>query len=173
MTITARADAPTNRPAQRGLTMIEVLAAMVIFSAGAVVLFGWIGQAADRMGRLAVEQKQLFAELAALEFAKSLNPMRQPTGTINVAQTELHWTSTAIGVEKMAREVGGTDGAYMVQLYRVRIEALAQDGSAAERSLLLAGWRQTRPVRRIDPFGNRPSNAAPAPTSVPGPTNVR
>lgn len=160
------------RPAQRGLTMIEVLAAMVIFSAGAVVLFGWIGQVADRMSRLAVEQQQLFAELAAIEFAKSLNPMKQPAGTITVGDTEIRWQSTAIGSERMARNAAGAEGAYMVQLYRVQMAAQPRAGRIAERDLLLAGWRQTRPIGQATPFGGADLRPAMPAIPVPGGSNL-
>ena len=66
--------------AQVGLSMIEVMAAMVIFSTGAVILFGWIAQMATRLSTLEVEQARLFAELSALEFTRSLNPMLQGKG---------------------------------------------------------------------------------------------
>lgn len=99
--------APTVRAAQRGLTMIEVLAAMVIFSTGAVVLFSWITGTADRLNRLGQEQNQLFGELAALEYARSLNPMQQPSGSTKVGDTTVEWQAQPIGEEQRTRGLGG------------------------------------------------------------------
>ena len=70
------------RSAARGFSLLEVIAAMVIFSAGATVLFSWIGQTATRLRTVGSEQRQLFGQLAALEFARTLNPMLRPSGEL-------------------------------------------------------------------------------------------
>lgn len=164
---------------QAGLTMIEVLAAMVIFSTAAVVLFGWIGQAADRMARLATEQRQLFAELAALEFARSLNPMQQPNGSQVVAGTEIKWKSRPLGLEYpvgsgtgglVSGAAGAGSGAYAVQLFTVDMEAIATNGESSVRSVVLAGWRQTRAINDSVLFGVASGGSPPSvtpPTATP------
>lgn len=148
------------RARQAGFSMIEVLAAMVIFGTSAALLFSWIGQTADRLHRLNVEQGQLFAELAALEYMRALNPMQQPDGEVRLGDTLVRWQAAPVGTEERARGPGATEGAYMVQLYRVRLttrSATAPGTPAAnERSLYLAGWRQTHETRRELPFALDP-----------------
>lgn len=146
---------------QRGLTMIEVLAAMVVLSIGAVVLFGWIGQAASRLALLSAEQRQLFGELAALEFARGLNPMLQPSGQMRLGDAEIRWTSMALGDEQSVMGSGTSLGAYVVRLYRLVLVTEADGAPPKERSLVLAGWRQTKPVRGATPFGPAAPPAAP------------
>lgn len=138
-----------SRP-QRGLTMIEVLAAMVIFSAGAVVLFGWIGQTADRLGRLSREQAQLFGELRAIEYLRTLNPMRDPAGEERIGDARFRWRATPIGGEQPSRTPAGEEGNYVLQLYRVSL--WVDGGQPSERALWLTGWRQVRTVQN-NPFG--------------------
>lgn len=151
---------------QQGLTMIEVLAAMVVLSIGAVVLFGWIGQAASRLALLSTEQRQLFGELAALEFARGLNPMLQPSGRMQLGDAEVRWTSVALGDEQSVMGSGTSLGAYAVQLYRLVLVTQAEGAPPKERSLLLTGWRQTKPVRGATPLGPA-LPAATAPTNSP------
>lgn len=150
---------------QRGLTMIEVLAAMVIFSLGAVVLFGWISQTADRLVRLNTEQKQLFAELLALEYVRTLNPMERPAGEQALAGARLRWRATPVGTEAPARTPAGAEGVYAVQLYRTALRVESDGGTTSEQVVLLAGWRQTRPISSGGLFDPQNPPATPNPAT--------
>ncbi len=134
---------PVARKRIVGLGMVEVLAAMVIFSVGAVLLFGWMSNAAERLGRLRGEQRQLFAQLATLEFAKSLNPMAQPDGELVLADgLRLRWGATRIGEVDAA---GGIHGSlYEVALYEVVFRVDSQWGELPQQAMTIAGWRQVR-----------------------------
>lgn len=126
----------------RGLGLVEVLAAMVIFSTGAVVLFGWMADAANRLGRLRSEQRQLFVQLSAIEFAKTLNPMSEPRGTERLADgVVLRWQSRVVGGVDAA---GWRGGLYEVALYEVELAAAAEWGEVPTQRIRLAGWRQVR-----------------------------
>jgi general secretion pathway protein I len=142
--------------AHRGLSMIEVLAAMVIFSSGAVVLFGWLGDMAGRLGKLSLEQQHLFAELTAIDFARSLNPMQQPTGSTTIGEVMVSWRATPIGTESPVRMLTGSTGLYVVQLYDVDVQAEHPKAGRSTQKLYLAGWRQTAEARRDTPFGFEP-----------------
>lgn len=160
--------------AQRGLTMIEVLAAMVVFSTGAVVLFGWIGQTADRLGKLQNEQIALFNELSALAYMRSLNPMRDPQGEVRLNDARLRWTALPVGSEQPSRGPTGLEGIYVVQLYKVDLRVDIDRKPPVERSLWLAGWRQVRAAGTVNPFGttgsDSPVPATPGPSVPPSPS---
>jgi general secretion pathway protein I len=156
---------PAPRRRQGGLTMIEVIAAMVIFSTGAVVLFGWIGQTADRLGKLGAEQQRLFSELAALEFVRTLNPMQRTTGEAVVGTARIRWQATAVGQEAPSHNPAGGAGIYIVQLYRLNLQVDSDRQERSERTVYLAGWRQTRAARAANPF----ALDAPTASTPPGP----
>lgn len=139
---------------QRGISMIETLAAMVIFSASAVVLFSWIGQTADRLAKLNVEQRRLFGELAALEYMRVVNPMGKQSGGALLEGSELSWEATPVGAEEAVRATVGGAGNYVVQLYKVQVTLRQASVSDSQQSIYLAGWRQTAEVRRELPFQN-------------------
>lgn len=137
----------------RGISMIEVLAAMVIFSSSAVVLFGWIGQTSGRLAKLEGEQKQLFAELSALDYLRTLNPMQQVEGEAQLQQAlKLSWRAMPIGEPERVRASPSSPGIYLVQLYKVEFKVQSPNTPALSRSLVLAGWKQTSEVRRELPF---------------------
>lgn len=138
--------------------MIEVLAAMVIFSTSAVVLFTWIGQTADRLARLNTEQTVLFAELAALEYARGLNPMATPSGSTQLAEIELQWRAQPVGAEAPSLMLSGAAGMYIVQLYEVQLDVRPPGVEPGRRTLMLAGWRQTREAVNETPFASTPKN---------------
>ena len=133
----------------RGFSLIEVLAAMVIFSAGAVVLFDWINQTAGRIGRLSEEQQRLFGDLIGLEYARSLNPMRQPAGDTVIDGVQVRWQAEPVGMETPVR-FGAANGRYMVQLYNVRLTTQARKGAESSQQLVLAGWRERQEAGRND-----------------------
>ena len=146
------------RAAPRGFSMIEVLAAMVIFASSAVVLFSWIGQTAERLSRLSAEHTTLFAELAALEYIRGLNPSDTPTGNVRVADADVMWKSAPIGAAAPALTLTGIPGLYVVQLYEVQLEVRPLGVEPGRRTLMLAGWRQTREARNETPFVTAPQN---------------
>ncbi len=135
-----------------GMSMIEVLAAMVIFSTSAVMLFSWINQTAQRLNQLSAEQTSLFGELAALEYLRSLNPMQKPTGTVALGDTEVSWNAVPVGDEEQARTNTGARGLYSLQLYKVELTVRPPRVAPSHRSLYLAGWRQTQDAKRETPF---------------------
>lgn len=128
--------------APRGISMVEVLAAMVIFSAGAVLLFSWIGQANDRLGRLSEEQRVLFAELTSLEYMKTVNPMLKPSGEARLLDgVRLRWLARRLGDGETVLRPGSL---YEVGLYQVKVSIEIPRHPVRESSLQIAGWRQVK-----------------------------
>lgn len=142
------------RSAPRGFSLLEVIAAMVIFSAGATVLFSWIGQTATRLRTVGSEQRQLFGQLAALEFARILNPMLRPSGELAMDSSRVVWKSVAVGPESPVRTLTGAAGLYVVQLYQIELVVDQGKLGSSTQSLYLAGWRQVRKTQSSNPFSN-------------------
>jgi prepilin-type N-terminal cleavage/methylation domain-containing protein len=134
---------------ERGLSMVEVLAAIVIFSVSATVLFDWIGQVAGRLGKLAQEERMLFARLAAVEYLKTINPMLEPAGSAVLSgDARLQWQAVPMGE---ANRVYPDSGLYEVGLFKVEFR-VAQAGQNQQQSVFLAGWRQVREAQSTSLF---------------------
>jgi len=137
---------------QRGLGLLEVLAAIVIFGTGAAILFGWIGQTATRLAVLESEQQRLFRALAAIEYARSVNPMLQPQGEVVLGDVNVRWTSRPVGEQAPTRTLSGTRGLYVVSLYELTLRSETPQGGKSEITVMQAGWRQVREVSTNTPF---------------------
>jgi general secretion pathway protein I len=142
------------RSTLRGFSLLEVMAAMVIFSIGAAVLFSWIGQTAARLRTVSSEQEQLFAQLAAIEFVRTLNPMAQPSGEILLGASKVVWKASQVGEESPVRTASGMAGLYVVRLYQLDLTVELDKVGASKQSLYLAGWRQVKKVGKDLPFLN-------------------
>jgi prepilin-type N-terminal cleavage/methylation domain-containing protein len=137
-----------------GFSLLEVLAAIVIFSLGAAVLFSWIGQTATRLRTVSTEQQQLFAQLNAIEFARGLNPMQEPNGELALGNSRVVWRATAVGEESPVRTLTGSAGWYVVRLYEVKLSIEQDKLGTSQQQLYLAGWRQVKKRQKELPFGN-------------------
>lgn len=145
-----------NTRRQRGLSLLEVMAAIVIFGTGAAILFGWIGQMATRLSVLGGEEQRLFQSLSAIEYARSINPMLQPEGDVALGDLRLSWTSRPVGEQAPARTSSGARGLYVVGLYELTLQALTPQGDQSETVVLQAGWRQVRQRGNDTPFNFTP-----------------
>jgi general secretion pathway protein I len=150
----ARCTVRSSRRQAHGFSLLEVLAAIVIFSLGATVLFSWIGQTASRLRTVSTDQRQLFAQLNSLEFARGLNPMQEPTGTLALGNSRVLWQATPVGEESPVRTLTGSPGWYVVRLYEVKLSVEQDKLGTVQQQLYLAGWRQVKKQQKELPFGN-------------------
>ncbi len=133
--------------------MIEVVAAMVIFSSSAVILFSWIGQTSNRMAQFEAEQHRLFAELSALDYLRTVNPMQRPEGDADLQQSlHLSWRAQPAGEAEPVRISQSAPGIYQVQLFKVTFQLTGTGLQPFSQSVYLAGWKQTSEIKRELPF---------------------
>ncbi|MDZ4187682.1 MAG: type II secretion system protein [Hydrogenophaga sp.] len=160
-----------NRPAlslrevtrQAGISLLEVLAALVILSIGASVAFTWFGQSVTAMGRIKAEEKGLLARNHAMEYLRAVNPVDQPTGEIEMPGYRLSWTSRPIRDVVRTLTPLGTPSRYEVSLYEldVRLARPDDDTPWSEFQLQLAGYRQVAPSSMGGMFGASGAGATP------------
>lgn len=129
----------------RGISLIEVLAALVILSLGASIAFSWFGQSVAVMGKLKAEEVKLLAENEATEALRAINPIAQPAGELVMPGYRVRWTSQVIGEPLSALTTLGTAARYQVSLHDLSVE-LRKDGDDhqvwSKFTLALAGYKQ-------------------------------
>ncbi len=146
----------------RGLSLIEVIVALVVISGFGAALFVWAGQTLQMASRAALVQQQAEIERNITEIAFSLNPVERPTGDLATATHRYEWRATATqGPSDQARHLAGV-GPYQVALYnlRFRVTDLAAPDAQLVSERIVAGYAQVRPRQSGPPGFN---SAKPAP----------
>lgn len=106
---------------QGGVSLLEVLAAMVILSAGATVAFTWFNQSAIVLGQVKSDEAQLLARNEALDYLQHVNPDVSPQGVTPMQGFELRWSSKPVLPQLSTVTELGTTGGFNVTLHEVNV----------------------------------------------------
>ena len=148
---------------QTGISLLEVLAALVILSIGASVAFTWFGQSVTAMGRLKNEEASLLARNEAMEYLRAINPIEQPTGGVEMPGYRLTWASQPIRDTVRTRTMLGTLSRYEVSLHELDVQLMRPTDNApwTHFQLQLAGYRLVAPSSVGSIFGAPGAGATP------------
>jgi|ERR1700722_165110 prepilin-type N-terminal cleavage/methylation domain-containing protein len=118
--MTPRRDSPLGTD---GFTLIEVLVALVILSAGLLVFYEFLSGALDAAGRVRHAAEAYDRDQNALALAATLNPMATPEGMLDLGTYRIRWRAERIGTERQSAEFPlGDKGHFTVALYRVVLD---------------------------------------------------
>ena len=142
---------PRAQQPQFGMTLLEVLAAMVILSIGAAVAFTWFNQSAAALAQVKNQEEELLARSEALEYLQHINPDQQPTGQVELPGYLIEWRSQP--VRPVVRSVTdlGTPARYTVSLHELDVVLRKTDARReawVEFKLTLAGYSQSENTTR-------------------------
>ncbi len=131
---------------ERGVSLLEVIVALVIISTFGVALFVWAAQTSRTAARAAdwLERWELESNASAL--AVSLNPTLRPQGSLETPGHRFEWTSSLLrpGVPHVKHPAGLSP--YEVATYAVKVRVFADGASTPtlEIERQVAGYRQAR-----------------------------
>jgi prepilin-type N-terminal cleavage/methylation domain-containing protein len=132
--------------AQSGLSLIEVIVALVVISGFGAALFVWAGQTLQTASRAAVVQQEVELERNITELASSLNPSESASGELRTPSHVYRWQASIERepADQLRQPLG--QGMYLITAYQVRFTVTALDD--ARRSLVservVAGYKQVR-----------------------------
>ncbi|MEO5732848.1 MAG: type II secretion system protein [Rubrivivax sp.] len=132
--------------AQRGLSLIEVVVALVVISGFGAALFVWAGQTLQTASRAVQVQQEVEIERNVTELAASLNPAERPGGEWLTPTHRYRWQTVAErSSSDQARHPMGL-GPYRITLYDVRfsVDDLESRGEPLVTHRDVAGYRQVR-----------------------------
>ena len=87
--------APSPRAA-RGFTLLEAIIALVVFSMGAMALYGWLSTNIITLNRIKERQQVEASMLSALDMIRRTNPMETPAGQRQAGALQVVWTSVPV-----------------------------------------------------------------------------
>ena len=105
----------------RGFTLLEAIVAVVLLSTAGLVLFTWINASFDSLNRIEISNARAAAELNAMEYMKTVNPMEQPTGNVKLGDIQMIWRATPIGDPVQNRTDAREPGPFLVAMYQIEV----------------------------------------------------
>lgn len=142
------------RSRPRGLSLLEVIVALVVISGFGAALFVWAGQTLQTASRAALVQQEAELERNVTEIAYSLNPALRPSGELLTPTHRYQWRAVVTqGPSDQVRLMFGISP-WQVALFNVRftVTDLAAPESPLISERTVAGYRQVRP-RNTGPPG--------------------
>ena len=143
---------------QSGFSLLEAIVAMVLISVAGLALFSWINTSFIGLNRIQESNARAAAQLNALQFLQTINPMTQPSGSTTLGKLKLDWRSRAITQPQNNVNDAGSPGPFTVSLYEV--EATIEEPPEVapyQFSVRLMGYE--RVPFDADPFGDKPATA--------------
>lgn len=129
---------------QKGISLLEVLAALVILSIGASVAFTWLDQSLIALNKIKTEESFLIAQNEAMDYLRSINPQERPIDTVDMRGYKISWTSSLIKGPSRTMTALGNPAKYEVSLYELDVLLTRESESQkwGQFKMQLAGYRQ-------------------------------
>jgi general secretion pathway protein I len=129
---------------QFGFTLIEALVALALVAVAIIPLYEWVGRSLGTAARTADMTRQAEAELSVLAVISRVNPMEEPSGTMDIGGYRIRWQATpkTEPVDNVSYPRGV--GLYQVALYDVKAEVRRGDSLWFELQVDQVGYRRVR-----------------------------
>lgn len=141
-----------------GFTLLEAIVALVLLTTAGLALFSWMNASFDGLNRIEQSNARAAAELNALEFMKTVNPMERPDGQIKLGQVDVKWRARQLSQPVQNRTDTRDPGPFSVAMYEV--ELTFEDRPRIEPYTIVLqqmGYRRLYPVGDESGSGIAPS----------------
>lgn len=129
-----------------GFTLLEAIVALVVFTMGALALYGWLSTNTITLNRIRDRQQLEETLHSALDLIRKSNPMQVPSGRRQAGDLVVSWSSTLVEPARPNVDQSGTPGIFVVGLYDVDVRVLRGDRELHAFKVRQVGWNQTRAV---------------------------
>jgi general secretion pathway protein I len=148
-----------------GFSLLEAIVAMVLIATAGLALFSWINTSFISLNRIQAANAQAAAEMNALQFMQTVNPMLTPSGNTTLGRLKIEWQARP--ASEVRRNVTDSElpGPFQVALYDtdVTVEELP-DVPRYHLSVKLLGYERDAFV--ANPFADSAPGKKPAAARV-------
>ena len=135
---------PPSPRAARGFTLLEAIVALVVFSMGAMALYGWLSTNIITLNRIKERQQVEASMLSALDMIRRTNPMETPAGQRQAGGLQVVWTSVPVEPSRPNAHRDGMPGIFQVGLYDANVRVLRDGRELDAFRVRQIGWKQVR-----------------------------
>ncbi len=130
------------RRAQTGFTLLEAIVALVVFTMGALALYGWLSTNIITLDRIRARQQMELTMHSALDLIRRTNPMDTPVGERQVGDLKVSWISALLEPAKPNVVQSGRPGIFVVGLYEVSVRVSRNGQLLQTFQVRQVGWKQ-------------------------------
>ena len=130
------------RRAQAGFTLLEAIVALVVFTMGALALYGWLSTNIITLDRIRARQQLELTMHSALDLIRRTNPMDTPVGERQVGDLKVSWISALLEPAKPNVKQSGRPGIFVVGLYEVSVRVSRNGQLLQTFQVRQVGWKQ-------------------------------
>ena len=130
------------RRAQAGFTLLEAIVALVVFTMGALALYGWLSTYIITLDRIRARQQLELTMHSALDLIRRTNPMDTPVGERQVGDLKVSWISALLEPAKPNVVQSGRPGIFVVGLYEVSVRVSRNGQLLQTFQVRQVGWKQ-------------------------------
>ncbi|MFO1453546.1 MAG: prepilin-type N-terminal cleavage/methylation domain-containing protein [Lysobacterales bacterium] len=130
------------RRAQAGFTLLEAIVALVVFTMGALALYGWLSTNIITLDRIRARQQLELTMHSALDLIRRTNPMDTPVGESQVGDLKVSWISALLEPAKPNVVQSGRPGIFVVGLYEVSVRVSRNGQLLQTFQVRQVGWKQ-------------------------------
>ena len=127
-----------------GFTLLEAIVALVVFTIGAMALYGWLSTNIISLNRIRERQQVEAAVLSAIDMIRRTNPMQIPTAQREAGNLRVVWTSVPVEPVRPNAHRDGSPGIFMVGLYDAEVRVLRDGRELRAFRVRQVGWKQVR-----------------------------
>ena len=130
------------RRTQAGFTLLEAIVALVVFTMGALALYGWLSTNIITLDRIRARQQMELTMHSALDLVRRTNPMETPDGQREVGNLRVSWSSVLLEPAKPNVVQSGRSGIFVVGLYQVSVRVSRNGQILQTFGVRQVGWKQ-------------------------------
>lgn len=130
------------RRAQAGFTLLEAIVALVVFTMGALALYGWLSTNIITLDRIRARQQLELTMHSTLDLIRRTNPMDTPVGERQVGDLKVSWISALLEPAKPNVVQSGRPGIFVVGLYEVSVRVSRNGQLLQTFQVRQVGWKQ-------------------------------
>ena len=130
------------RRTQAGFTLLEAIVALVVFTMGALALYGWLSTNIITLDRIRARQQMELTMHSALDLVRRTNPMETPDGQREVGNLRVSSSSVLLEPAKPNVVQSGRPGIFVVGLYQVSVRVSRNGQILQTFGVRQVGWKQ-------------------------------